>query len=129
MAAPPSTVITELARRMSDGPDVIAADEHRVVRRFAGTAGRFLYQTVEIVSFQDDAVTFEHLRGPFAECREHSRLAPAGAGTRLTHSGSFRLRGGLWLWPLALCGVRPAFEHHVRHHLDQMSVELAPTRR
>lgn len=129
IAASPSIVITDLTRRMSDGPDVIAADDHRVVRRFAGTAGRFRYRTVEIVSFEDDAVTFEHLRGPFAECRERFQLTPEGAGTRLTHSGSFRLRGGLWLWPLALWGIRPAFEHHVRHHLDQMSVELAPPRR
>lgn len=122
--APPDALIEHLALRMAQGPDVIAGDGRRVVRRFAGTAGPFRYRTVEVVSFESDAITFEHLRGPFSECHERFQLGPTGDGCRLVHSGHFRLRGGLWLWPLARFGIRPAFERHVRDHVEQLGSEL-----
>jgi hypothetical protein len=43
--SPPDALIEHLALRMAQGPDVIAGDGRRMVRRFAGTAGRFHYRT------------------------------------------------------------------------------------
>lgn len=96
-----------------------------MVRRFAGTAGRFRYRTVEVVSFESDAITFEHLRGPFFECRERFDVVAICDHSTVIHSEYFRLRGGLWLWPLARVAVRPTFERHVRDHLEQLGFELA----
>ena len=117
---PPGEVIRSFRDRMSSGDDVIAGGGDRVVRRFSGDAGRFRYRTVEVVSFAPTSITFEHLRGPFATCRERFDASPCGAGTVLTHSGTFALRGGLFTWPLARTAVKRAFEHHVREHMQSL---------
>lgn len=106
---------------------MIAGDDRRVVRRFSGRAGRLTYATVEIVGFEADAITFEHLRGPFAACHERFDLTSTATGSRVTHSGTFTLRGGLWTWPFAVLVVRRAFERHVREHLVGLRGELATT--
>jgi hypothetical protein len=114
----PDEVIRAFRDRMTSGDEVIAAGGDRVVRRFSGEAGRFRYDTVEVVSFEPMSITFEHLRGPFSRCRERFDAAPHGGGTTLTHSGSFALRGGLFTWPLACTAVKRAFERHVREHMQ-----------
>lgn len=125
--ADPEEVIARLRGRLAGGDELIAGDDRRVVRRFSGRAGRFTYSTVEIVGFEADAITFEHLRGPFAACSERFELTPTPTGSRLTHRGRFSLRGGLWTWPLAVLLVRSAFEQHVRDHLVELRKELATT--
>lgn len=127
LAVPPDDVLVHLRERFSQGPGVVAADSNRVVRHFSGRAGPFPYRTVEIVSFEPGAITFEHLQGPFAACHERFDLTLTSTDTRLTHSGSFRLRGGIWTWPLAVGPIKRAFEDHVAEHLRRLRDELAPT--
>lgn len=125
LAAPPDLLLAHFRAQFADAPnDTLASEEHRLVRRFSGRAGPFPYRTVELVTYHADAITFEHLAGPFSYCQERFQLDASGAGTRLTHTGSFRLRGGLVTAPLALTAVRRAFETHVRHHLEALAEEL-----
>lgn len=120
---PPDAVVQHFRDRMGSGSDVIAASDDRVVRRFRGRAGRFRYATVEVVTFGRASITFEHLQGPFASCSERFDAAPSGAGTILTHSGSFALRGGVFTWPLARTAVKRAFEAHVHEHMRVLAAE------
>lgn len=120
-----SALVDRFRHRMSDGPDVLAAEPDRIVRRFRGHAGRFRYETIELVTFERAAITFEHLAGPFARCRETFALeATDGGHTRMTHTGTFALRGGLWAWPLARTSVKQAFERHVHEHLIALRNEI-----
>jgi hypothetical protein len=41
-----------------------------VVAQFEGRAGMFRYETVELIRFSQQGVTFEYLRGPFRSCFE-----------------------------------------------------------
>lgn len=120
---PPAAVVQQFRDRMASGSEVIATGGDRLVRRFSGRAGRFRYATVEVVSFGPLWITFEHLRGPFASCSERFDAVPGGAGTILTHSGSFVLRGGVFTWPLARTAVKRAFEQHVREHMGLLANE------
>lgn len=123
--AAPDEIVDRFRSRLSEGPDVLAAEQGRLVRRFSGTAGRFRYETVELVTFETTAIGFEHLAGPFAHCRERFTLELVGSvRTRMTHAGTFVLRGGLWTWPLALTAVKRAFEQHVHDHLIALRDEL-----
>lgn len=108
-------------RFASSPDDILAMEDTRLVRRFSGTEGQFSFNTIELVSYEDDAVTFEHLAGPFAECEERFQLTPIDGGTRLTHTGHFRLRGGLWTTPLALGPAKKAFENHVNGHFQTLA--------
>ncbi len=122
----PQDVLAHFRKRFADADNDIVADEgHRLVRRFAGRAGPFPYRTIELVTYETDAVTFEHLAGPFAVCEERFQLDSIESGTQLTHTGQFRLRGGLWTAPLALTGVRRAFEDHVHEHLEALRSSLS----
>ncbi len=122
---PPGRLVEEFRRRFSESEaDMLANGGNRLVRRFAGKAGPFPYRTVELVEIHADAITFEHLSGPFSHCRERFQFRPNGEGTRVTHTGTFRLRGGLWTAPLAIGPVKQAFEAHVREHLLAMVAEL-----
>jgi hypothetical protein len=122
-------VLARLKDRFGQGPDVLAGNEHRVVRRFSGAAGAFRYATVELVEYRRSGITFEHLRGPFAECHEWFDLTPSGEGSRLVHSGTFTLRGGIWTWPFARLVVKRSFQAHVREHLLEMRKDVADRRR
>lgn len=109
----------------ADGEDdIIVSDGDTLVRRFSGRAGPFPYRTVEVVNYEADGITFKHLAGPFKRCDERFQLDPIATGTRITHTGTFQLRGGLWTAPLALTAVRKAFETHVRQHLEALAEEL-----
>jgi len=120
----PSEVLAGMRDRFAaDESQILARGPDRMVRRFSGSEGRFSYKTVEVVRFFDDAVTFEHLAGPFAECNERFQFTEIPAGTQLTHSGYFRLRGGLWTLPLAAGPVKKAFEKHVNGHFQNMANE------
>ncbi len=118
--AGPDEVLAQFRGHLVENSDTIVAAERCVVARFRGRAGWFRYRTVELVTFESEAVTFEHLRGPFASCHERFQLAPTPTGTRVTHTGTFALRGGLWSWPFGVSVVKPVFEAHVRAHLQQM---------
>ena len=122
----PDRLIEEFRRRFSQSEaDILANGGDRLVRRFAGKAGPFPYRTVELVEIHADAITFQHLSGPFSQCDERFQLTPVEEGTRVTHTGTFRLRGGLWTAPLAFGPVKHAFEAHVREHLLAMAAELS----
>ena len=125
VGATPQELLEGLREHFADSPEhVLVADNRHVVRRFAGRAGPFPYRTVELVTFEDDAITFEHLAGPFRQCHERFQLSATASGTRLTHTGHFVLRGGLWTALLALGPVRSAFEAHVHHHLREVPARL-----
>jgi hypothetical protein len=82
--ASPAVVVAELRKRFSSDRDSILAEGgDRLVRRFEGTAGRFSYRTVELVTFEPDAVTFEHLAGPFRSCHERFDLSATNTGRSL----------------------------------------------
>ena len=122
----PEELLAIFRQRFADSPeDILAMEPDRMVRRFAGSEGPFSFKTVEVVRFEEDGVTFEHLAGPFAECLERFEIVEIPTGSRLTHSGSFRLRGGLWTVPLAFGPVKKAFEAHVRGHFENLADELA----
>jgi hypothetical protein len=123
--ASPAVVVAELRRRFLSGPEnILASGDDRVVRRFEGTEGRFSYRTVELVTFEPDAVTFEQLAGPFQSCHERFDLSATNTGSTVTHTGTFQLRGGIWTAALAVGPVKHAFEHHVQTHLQALSAEL-----
>lgn len=111
--------------QITEHADVIAGDGAVVVARFSGRAGRFDYRTTEVVRFVGDAVRFEHLRGPFAECDEQFTLQPGPTGTVVEHSGHFRMRWGLPGWGLGLLAVRPAFERHVADRMIALQASLS----
>lgn len=104
--------------------EIIANDGDRLVRRFEGKAGPFPYCTLELVTYHADGITFDHLAGPFSRCHERFSFERGTTGTRVIHTGNFRLRGGIWTAPLALTGVRRAFETHVRQHLETLATEM-----
>ena len=119
---PLERVLADMRERFASSPeDILAMEPNRMVRRFSGSEGKFSYKTVEVVRFENDAVTFEHIAGPFAECNERFQLTEIPGGTRLTHTGYFRLRGGLWTAPLAVGPVKKAFENHVNGHFQTMA--------
>lgn len=120
----PAVVLANMRERFASSPeDILAMQPDRLVRRFSGSEGSFSYETIEVVRYEDDAVTFEHIAGPFAECNERFQLTEIPGGTRLTHTGYFRLRGGLWTAPLAMGPVKKAFENHVNGHFQTMAAE------
>lgn len=125
IAATPHEIREHLRARFAEGPDVLAATPQRVVRRFAGRAGAFRYRTTELVTFDESAISFSHLAGPFAACDERFDFHLDGESTALEHTGTFRLRGGVWTWAIFAIPVRRAFEAHVGHHLDQLALELS----
>ena len=123
--ASPERLVGRFRDRLGAGDEVIAAQPDRIVRSFHGQAGRFRYDTIEIVTFGPSWITFEHLDGPFARCAELFEFALGATGTSVSHSGTFALRGGLWTWPLARTAVKSAFERHVHENLVSMRDELA----
>ena len=107
--------------------DILAIERDRLVRRFVGTEGPFKFKTVEVVRYEDCAITFEHLAGPFHKCNERFEFEATPSGTLLTHSGNFRLRGGLWTAGLAIGPVKKAFESHVHGHFQNLANEVSAT--
>ncbi|HYZ98259.1 MAG TPA: hypothetical protein VE575_05870 [Acidimicrobiales bacterium] len=124
--APPSVTLDGFRQQLEAGGDLVAGDGDCVVARFAGEAGIFRYRTVELVAFRSDAVTFEHLDGPFRECHERFRVEPApDGGSVVTHEGTFTMRMGLAGWLLGVVAVRPTFERHVAAHMASLSERSA----
>jgi hypothetical protein len=125
----PDELIAYFRARLATAKDEIIADDgDRLVRRFEGKAGPFPYRTVELVTYHLDGITFDHLAGPFLRCHERFSFDTIATGTRVIHTGTFRLKGGIWTAPLALTGVRRAFETHVRQHLEELATEIAKHR-
>jgi hypothetical protein len=56
---------------------LLGQDANAAVARFGGRAGIFRYETVELIRFSDQGVTFEHLRGPFQSCQAFLRASPS----------------------------------------------------
>lgn len=119
------TVLSRLRDRLGAGSDVVAAEGDRIVRRFAGSAGRFEFATVELLEFDDDGISFQHLRGPFAACRERFDLRASEQGSLLIHTGTFSMKGGAWSWLFGVAFVKPAFDAHVRQHMLDLQQEFA----
>lgn len=55
--ADPAVVLRRLRETLGAGEDVIAAEPRRIVRRFSGSAGGFLYATVELVELDDHGIS------------------------------------------------------------------------
>ena len=122
---PPDELLANFRARFADAEEeIIVNDGDTLVRRFSGRAGPFPYRTLELVTYHPDSITFDHLAGPFLRCHERFQVDPTATGSRITHTGTFRLRGGLWTAPLALTAVRRAFETHVHEHLEALAEEL-----
>lgn len=128
LARSPQIVLAQLrtdlvARAMLQEGDVVVA-------AFAGTAGSFRYETVELIRFFDHAVTFEHLRGPFRRCDEvFVFLSVPGGGHACEHRGTFVMRGGILGWLFGILVVRSIFDRQVAHHMHaSFAGEHAPRR-
>jgi len=119
-AEAPEAVLRRFRERLGTSGDILVADPDRVVARFTGKAGTFRYETVELIGFEADRVTFEHLQGPFRQCHERFRVTPtSGGGSVVTHEENFTMRLGLIGWLLGVMVVRPTFEHHVAAHMAE----------
>lgn len=122
--AAPEDVFERLRTQMLASGDVVAGDSGGAVVRFSGRAGPFRYRTVEAVHFSGTTATFEHLNGPFDQCRETIRVGPGErAGTEVTHDGELVMRGGLIGWCFGIAVVRPLFERHVADHLRALAAD------
>jgi len=98
-----------------------------VVAQFEGRAGMFRYETVELIRFSEQGVTFEHLRGPFRSCFEWFNFVPLADGAyALEHRGTFVMRGGLLGWLLGILTVRAVFDRLVAAHMQNPST-ITPT--
>ncbi len=128
VASDSDAAVCHLRTSLTAGEDALACSGSRVVRRFRGSAGRFRYTTVELIDLGGDSLRFKHLRGPFLPCEESIQVEAAAVGCRLVHTGRFSMRGGLVGWLFGLLLVRPAFEEHVRQHLQQTRQELTTGR-
>lgn len=113
----PREVGDRLRARLESG-DVLVSETDALVARFAGRAGHLPFRTIELVTFSDGEVGFEHLAGSFHACREKFVLLDEGGGrTRVEHSGTFTMRGGLIGWVAGRLVVRRLFEAHVAEHM------------
>lgn len=94
-------------------------DANVVVAQFEGRAGMFRYETVELIRFSDQGVTFEHLRGPFRSCIEQFDCVPlADGGYAFEHHGTFVMHGGLLGWLFGVLVIRGAFDRLVASHMQ-----------
>jgi len=97
----------------------VVQEADAVVARFAGRAGIFRYQTVELVRFCDRMVTFKHLHGPFRSCDEVFEFVPlADGGYACEHRGTLVMRGGMLGWLLGILVIRDIFGRHVFQHMQ-----------
>jgi len=75
---------------------LLVQDANAAVARFDGRAGIFRYETVELIRFSDQGVTFKYLRGPFQRCVERFAFVPLVDGSyAIEHQGAFVMRGGV----------------------------------
>jgi len=101
---------------------LLVQDANAVVARFEGRAGIFRYETVELIRFSDQGVTFEHLRGPFRSCIERFEFVLLADGAyALEHRGTFVMRGGLLGWLFGILVIRGAFDRLVASHMQNSS--------
>lgn len=121
----PAELIAEMRSRLQSG-DVLLDGGDRLLARFSGRAGPFRYRTLELVSFAPGEVHFEHLGGSLHACGELFAFRDEGGRTRVVHSGSFTMRGGLLGWALGLAVVRRLFEAHVTEHIASLASAARP---
>ena len=120
LAQPPGQEMAGLRAGLSRS--VLVQDADAVVARFAGRAAIFRYETVELIRFSDQGVSFEHLHGPFRHCAERFALVTLDDGSQgLEHGGSFVMRGGMLGWVLGLLVVRRVFDEHVGSHMQALA--------
>jgi len=116
-----SRSLEDVVAQMREGvrPHTLVQEADAMVARFAGRAGIFRYETVELIRFSDRSVTFEHLHGPFRRCHEQFDFVPvAGGGHACEHRGTIVMRGGLLGWLLGILVVRGIFDRHVAEHMQ-----------
>jgi len=117
--SPAQQVLAELRADLESAPNVAMRSHDGVVAKFEGKAGRFSYQTVELIRFADQQITFEHLRGPFRSSIETIEAVQLEAGrSALEHRGQFVMRGGIAGWLLGELVVRRVFERLVASHME-----------
>jgi hypothetical protein len=98
------------------------ADANAAVARFEDRAGIFRYETVELIRFSDQGVTFEHLRGPFRSCIERFEFVLLVDGAyAFEHRGTFVMRGGLLGWLFGVLVIRGVFDRLVASHMQNSS--------
>jgi hypothetical protein len=101
---------------------LLVQDANAAVARFEGRAGFFRYETVELIRFSDQGVTFEHLRGPFRSCIERFNFVPLADGAyAFEHRGTFVMRGGLLGWLFGVLVIRGVFDRLVATHMQDSS--------
>ncbi|SRR6266852_3398684 len=101
---------------------LLVQNTNAAVARFEGRAGIFRYETVELIRFSDQGVTFEHLCGPFRSCFERFEFVPLADGAyALEHRGIFVMRGGLLGWLFGVLVIRGAFDRLVASHMQNSS--------
>ena|GEM_PF-1426673 len=120
LSQPPGQTMASLTAGLSRS--VLVRDGDAAVARFAGRAGIFRYETVELIRFSDQGVSFEHLHGPFRRCAERFDLVTLDDGSNgIEHRGYFVMRGGLLGWVLGMLVVRRVFDEHVASHLQSLA--------
>ena len=117
----PNDIMSRFRERLGNKSDIVAAEQDRMVAHFAGKAGPVPYKTLEIVGFEKQRVSFEHLTGPFLACTEAFEIDGSEEGSSVTHAGQFTMRGGLLGWVLGRLWVLRLFRQHVKTELEQMA--------
>jgi hypothetical protein len=101
---------------------LLVQNANAAVARFEGRAGFFRYETVELICFSDQGVTFEHLRGPFRSCIERFNFVPLADGAyAFEHRGTFVMCGGLLGWLFGVLVIRGVFDRLVATHMQNSS--------
>jgi hypothetical protein len=114
----------QMKAQMRDGlaSRLLIQDANAAVAQFEGGAGIFRYETVELIRFSDQGVTFEHLRGPFQSCVERFEFVPlADGGYAFEHQGTFVMRGGWLGWLFGILVIRGVFDRLVATHMQNSS--------
>jgi hypothetical protein len=114
----------QMTAQMRDGlaSRILIQDANAVVAQFEGRAGIFRYETVELIRFSDQGVTFEHLRGPFQSCVERFEFVPLADGAyAFEHQGTFVMRGGSLGWLFGILVIRGVFDRLVAKHMQTFS--------
>lgn len=122
----PAEVRRIFERKLLDNPGLESSRPGEIVARFSGSAGPLSYRTREVVRLTDEAITFEHLEGPFHSCHERFVLRSEGATSTVCHDGTFTMRWGLAGWLFGLIVVRPLFERLIAGELDRMTGDMGP---
>jgi hypothetical protein len=125
VGAPVSAVMEDFRSRLTEMPGVICQVADTVVARFSGRVGPYRGHTVEVVRFEVDSLTFEHLAGPFRACHEIFAVRPDTDDTAIVeHRGWLVMKFGPLGWLAGLLLARPAFDRVIARELQGLADRL-----